>query len=102
MESLQGRLLVASPKLRDPNFARSVVLLIRHGDDGALGLILNRPLETSFRELWSNVSETPCKHKGSLYLGGPVKGPLMAIHRRKSLSEFEVIGGVHFCAESAK
>lgn len=46
VEPLQGKLLIASPTLLDPNFARSVVLICQHGaDDGALGLILNRPTE---------------------------------------------------------
>jgi putative transcriptional regulator len=42
MESLRGQLLVASPALLDPNFHRTVVLIVEHGDEGALGLVLNR------------------------------------------------------------
>ena len=45
--SLQGRLLVATPVLGDPNFAGSVVLVADHDADGAMGLILNRPLEVT-------------------------------------------------------
>ncbi len=44
-ESLRGKLLVASLKLTDPNFARTLVLMCMHDDEGALGLVLNRPLE---------------------------------------------------------
>ena len=44
---LQGKLLVAGPSLLDPNFARTVVLLLAHGEHGALGLVLNRPTVTS-------------------------------------------------------
>ena len=43
MKSLQGQLLIAVPKLRDAGFFHSVVLLIRHTDEGAFGLTLNRP-----------------------------------------------------------
>jgi putative transcriptional regulator len=43
MESVRGKLLVASPVLVDPNFHRAVVLVAAHDADGALGLILNRP-----------------------------------------------------------
>lgn len=43
MESLKAQLLVATPLLGDPNFDRTVVLLLEHGDEGALGLVLNRP-----------------------------------------------------------
>jgi putative transcriptional regulator len=42
-ESLRGALLVAGPQLLDPNFRRTVVLVADHGDDGAMGVILNRP-----------------------------------------------------------
>src|SRR6202166_1915330 len=43
MEALQGQLLVASPALLDPNFRRTVVLITEHTDEGAAGLVLNRP-----------------------------------------------------------
>lgn len=43
-ESLRGKLLVASLKLTDPNFARTVVLMCMHDEEGALGVVLNRPL----------------------------------------------------------
>ena len=43
--SLRGRLLIASPALTDPNFARAVVLITEHGEDGAMGVVLNRPSE---------------------------------------------------------
>src|SRR3954447_25019628 len=42
-ESLRGKLILASPALRDPNFVRSVVLIAEHTDEGAMGLVLNRP-----------------------------------------------------------
>ena len=45
--TLRGRLLVATPPLADPNFDGSVVLLLEHGDDGALGIIINRPTDAS-------------------------------------------------------
>ena len=45
MVPISGRLLVASPMLGDPNFARTVVLMLAHNDEGALGLVLNRPSE---------------------------------------------------------
>jgi putative transcriptional regulator len=43
MESLQGKLLIAAPSLLDPNFKRTVVLIAQHTEDGAMGLVLNRP-----------------------------------------------------------
>lgn len=44
MEWHAGRLLVASPALTDPNFNRTVIFLVRHSEEGAFGLVLNRPL----------------------------------------------------------
>ena len=46
-DSLRGSLLVAAPTLIDPNFRRTVVLLAEHSDEGAMGLVLNRPTDTS-------------------------------------------------------
>ena len=43
MKSLKGCFLVASPQLRDPNFVHTVVLLVHHSEDGAFGVVLNRP-----------------------------------------------------------
>ncbi len=43
MESpLKGKVLIASPELTDPNFARSVVLIVQHDENGAMGLVINR------------------------------------------------------------
>ena len=69
MGSLQGKLLVASPSLADPNFAESVVLMIRHDDEGAFGLVLNRPTKVPLRHVWSKISEEPCPGDGILYNG---------------------------------
>src|SRR5438105_3440566 len=44
LDTLKGQLLVASPKLRDPNFFRAVILLVQHDEKGSLGLVLNRPM----------------------------------------------------------
>jgi putative transcriptional regulator len=69
---LSGRLLVASPTLEDTNFRRSVVLMLDHGDDGALGLVVNRPLEvdvSSVLPAWQQYTTEP----GRLFQGGPVQ-----------------------------
>ena len=41
---LTGKILIAMPGMRDPRFARSVVLICAHGDEGAMGIVLNKPL----------------------------------------------------------
>ena len=70
-EQMTGRLLVATPKLEDPNFARSVVLLLDHDDDGALGVIISRPTTVPVADVlpgWSELVTGP----DVLFSGGPV------------------------------
>ncbi|MBW3547554.1 MAG: YqgE/AlgH family protein [Actinobacteria bacterium] len=69
---LAGRLLVALPVLADPNFARTVVLVLaHHSDEGALGVVLNRPSHTSVDEplpQWGPLAADPAV----VFVGGPV------------------------------
>lgn len=71
-QSLAGQLLLASPSLRDPNFQRSVVLLGVHGDDGAMGVVLNRPSEVTVAEAAPQLQET-VGDADRVYVGGPVQ-----------------------------
>ena len=76
--TLTGRLLVATPSLEDPNFDRTVVLLLQHDDvDGAMGLVLNRPSGLPLEEElgdWGELAAPP----GEVFIGGPVQ-PEVAI-----------------------
>jgi putative transcriptional regulator len=99
MKSLQGQLLIASPKLFDPNFFRSVILLVQHSDAGALGLVLNRPLEMTINDAWGQVSELPCEASGFLHQGGPCEGPLMVLHTDGTIPELPVIPEVFFTTD---
>lgn len=94
MNSLQGHLLVASPHLGDLNFYRTVVLMIRHDDDGAIGVVLNRPLPETLRDVWRAVSGGDCDSDQPLHLGGPVGGTLIALHADPQASETIVIDGL--------
>jgi putative transcriptional regulator len=72
-DDLTGRLLVASPQLGDPNFDRSVVLLLDHGPEGALGVVLNRPTGLPVDEIldaWR--AEALATPPGVVFRGGPV------------------------------
>lgn len=69
--SLRGRLLAASQHLRDPNFFRTVVLILEHGE-GALGVVLNRPTTITIEQAapqWSDLSAPP----SVVFSGGPVE-----------------------------
>ncbi len=99
MESLEGHLLIASSQLADPNFARTLVLLIQHSEDGAFGVVINRPAGKTLQELWREVGSAPCDSHQPVYVGGPVPGPLMALHTRAALAEAELVPGVFFAAK---
>lgn len=68
-----GQLLVATPALTDPNFARTVVQLVEHTEDGgALGVVINRPSDTPLAEVlpgWALLAPDPVV----VFLGGPVQ-----------------------------
>ena len=69
--AMRGKLLVATPALEDPNFDRTVILILEHGTDGALGIVLNRPTATPVVEAvpaWAPIASAPAV----VYLGGPV------------------------------
>ncbi|HEX6116825.1 MAG TPA: YqgE/AlgH family protein [Solirubrobacterales bacterium] len=70
-ESLRGKLLVASPALVDPNFARSVVLITEHNDEGAMGIVLNRPADALVTEVLPDLADVAADE--TLFVGGPVQ-----------------------------
>jgi putative transcriptional regulator len=72
MDSARGSLLIAGPKLLDPNFWRTVVLVIEHTDEGALGVVLNRPSETTVGEAVPQLEEL-VDLGDQLFIGGPVQ-----------------------------
>jgi putative transcriptional regulator len=100
MESLQGHLLVASPHLPDSNFSKSVVLLVEHSPEGAVGLILNRVANTRLDELWSDANQGDCESDDFVLFGGPVSGPLMSLHGHAECADLEVLPGVYFSSDS--
>ena len=72
MDTLQGQLLIASPGLLDPNFRRTVVLVTEHNEEGAAGLVLNRPSPTEVSEVVPQLE--PLVEDGEqVWVGGPVQ-----------------------------
>src|SRR5919199_4854861 len=70
--SLQGQLLIAAPALMDPNFHRAVVLMLEHTEEGALGVILNRPSTVGAEEVIAALG-TIVAEPGRIFSGGPVQ-----------------------------
>ncbi|WP_181791658.1 YqgE/AlgH family protein [Streptomyces phytophilus] len=71
VSSLTGRLLIATPALTDPNFTRTVVLLLDHDEEGSLGVVLNRPTPVGVGDVlqdWADLAGDP----GVVFQGGPV------------------------------
>jgi putative transcriptional regulator len=95
---LAGHFLVASRYLRDPNFAQSVVLMIHHDHQGAMGVVINRPSDKTVREVWEIIGYEPCEREDRIYVGGPVPGPLVALHSLEGFSDedHEVLPGLYF------
>src|SRR5919199_1341479 len=71
MDSLRGKLLLASPTMTDPNFARSVVLIAEHTEDGAMGLVLNRPATATVGEAVPDLAWL-ADDDAQVFVGGPV------------------------------
>jgi putative transcriptional regulator len=82
--TLRGSLLVASPALVDPNFARAVVLITEHGPDGAMGVVLNRPSEVEVAEVAPELAEFVAGEP--VFIGGPVQPQALVV-----LAEFDEI-----------
>lgn len=74
---LTGQLLIAMPSMQDPRFARTVICVCAHSQDGAMGIVLNKPLSgLSFDELLKqlNLDPVPPQRRIRLMAGGPVEG----------------------------
>jgi putative transcriptional regulator len=72
MDSLRGKLLLAAPALKDPNFDRTVVFIAEHSDDGAMGLVLNRPSDAPVVDAIPDLTWVADTGEELVYVGGPV------------------------------
>jgi putative transcriptional regulator len=76
LPSLKGQFLVATPAMRDPRFERAVILVVRHDRDGALGLVINRPLgDRPLADILAALGKKDAAPAGNvpIFLGGPVQ-----------------------------
>lgn len=94
MNFLQGRFLVAAPYQLDPNFAKSAVLVVEHTDRRTLGLVVTGPSKES--DIRHCNSRQCFPETIRLFFGGPWTGPLMAVHTKESLAEWQILPGVFF------
>jgi putative transcriptional regulator len=71
VSSLRGKLILAGPMLKDPNFDRAVVLITEHTEEGAMGLVLNRPSEATIGDAVPDLTWV-ADPEDTVYVGGPV------------------------------
>ena len=104
MDFLQGKLIVSSPSLIDPNFRKTVVLIAHHDEEGALGLVLSRPSDVAAVEAVPVLGGLPGADD-PVFVGGPVQPDAFMV-----LAEFEdvddaaaaIIGGLGFMPADAE
>ncbi len=96
----QGCILVAAPSWNSGLYARCVCLLVHHGEEGSVGVFLNRSMSESPADLWEHLAGDAGKsmHR-TLHFGGPKSGPVIAVHNRPDLAEFASADGVYFAAQ---
>ncbi len=85
--SIQGQVLIAAPMLSDPNFFRAIVYIAKHDGEGAFGVILNRPSNTRLEDVIEQARGRRPEREDAIYIGGPVEGPLIALHDQVNLGE---------------
>ncbi len=95
MDGWSGHLLIAPAWMSDPSFSQAIVLLIDHDPRGAFGLVINRPSSAAAAEVWREATGKPCEAVGPLFVGGPVSGPLIALHDREEDGDRPVVPGLY-------
>jgi putative transcriptional regulator len=97
-DSLRGHYLIAGPRLRDPNFFKTAVLIIEHGDEeGAMGLVVNRPSSVSVANALAGHFDLP-QTDDVVFVGGPVEpNALFILHNSAELSngEHPIVPGIY-------
>src|SRR3954471_13966901 len=102
MNSLRGHLLIATPQLLVPIFAKSVILMLEHNEEGAMGVILNQPINTTITDLAGKIFDESFEWDKPLHLGGPVPGPLMVLHTIADLADQEILPGICHTLEASR
>ena len=88
MSELAPGLLIAVPQMDDPNFARSVVLLIEHNEAGAMGVVINQPSQIPLAEIGREQDIAVHAAAGPAFVGGPVQRERgFLVHRRGDVTD---------------
>lgn len=98
---LPGTLLVASPALKGTPFHKTVVIILQHSREGTFGVVLNRPANEQIKCAWQKLIGNDASDR-FIVQGGPIGGPVFAIHQEQQLAELEIPGGIFVSVESEK
>lgn len=98
-EILPGSFLIASSALNDTPFEQAVVFVLQHNDLGTFGVILNRPVDTQLASTWRKATGLNFETT-SVVNGGPIGGPVLALHSQKSIAEVEILDGICLSVDS--
>lgn len=96
---LTGHFLIAVPALCDPNFFRTAVLLFQHSESGAAGVVINRRTHVKISELSDDFTADTEGAERFVYSGGPVEGPVMAVHTSLVLAELPIVPGLYLSTD---
>lgn len=99
MDNLVGKFLLATPALQDPNFVQSVVLIVRHDEEGAFGLVVNRTMPLTVKKALGSVIDAAMLVEDPVYFGGPCQGPVFVLHGDGAIGGERIAAGVYFSAE---
>jgi putative transcriptional regulator len=94
-----GSFLVATPALQTSGFERTVVFVLQHNLDGTFGAVINRPANQSIVANWSKQTGLEFARE-SIVQGGPLGGPVLAIHQDRPIAEVEISAGVCLSVDS--
>ena len=96
---LSGKMLVAAPSLTGNVFEKTVVLILQHNINGTFGVVLNRPANEEMRNQWESMTgQNPINR--CVVHGGPIGGPVFAIHQHQAIAEVAMPGGLYVSADS--
>jgi putative transcriptional regulator len=88
VSDLAPGILIAVPQMDDPNFSRSVVLLIEHNESGAMGIVVNRPSDVPLQDIAREHGMDVHDGAGNAFIGGPVQRERgFLVHRRGEVGD---------------
>ena len=98
----QGKLLVATPQLDSTGFERSVILLMQHDDRGTFGVAINKPATDNVKSAWQHLTGATPAEDQLIVAGGPLQGPVIALHQVPDLCDVAMPGGIFVAAQVEK